>query len=56
MRPFMAEGRYVNYLGDDEPADSVAAAYGTTYERLRRIKTQYDPNNVFRLNQNIRPA
>ena len=56
MRPFMAQGRYVNYLGDDESADTVAAAYGTTYERLRKIKKQYDPRNVFRLNQNITPA
>jgi FAD/FMN-containing dehydrogenase len=56
MRPFMAAGRYVNYLGDDEPGDAVAAAYGATYERLRRVKKQYDPDNAFRLNQNIKPA
>ena len=56
MRPFMASGRYVNYLGDDEKDDSVAAAYGPSYARLRRVKRQYDPDNVFRLNQNIAPA
>ena len=53
MQPFMAPGRYVNYLGDDEAAESVAAAYGSTYARLRRVKKQYDPENVFHLNQNI---
>lgn len=56
MQPFMAAGRYVNYLGDDETGASVAAAYGPNYDRLRRVKKQYDPENVFRLNQNITPA
>ena len=55
MQPFFASGRYVNYLGDDEGGDSVAAAYGPSYDRLRRIKKRYDPGNVFRLNQNIAP-
>jgi FAD/FMN-containing dehydrogenase len=54
MQPFMASGRYVNYLGDDE-SDSIAAAYGPNYPRLRQLKAKYDPDNVFRLNQNIRP-
>jgi FAD/FMN-containing dehydrogenase len=56
MRPFMAQGRYVNYLGDDEVADPAAAAYGRNHERLRQIKKTYDPTNTFRLNQNILPA
>lgn len=55
MQPFFAPGRYVNYLGDDETGDSVAAAYGANYRRLQRIKATYDPKNVFRMNQNIRP-
>ena len=55
MQPFFAAGRYVNYLGDDETGDSVAAAYGANYRRLQRIKAKYDPNNFFRMNQNIRP-
>jgi FAD/FMN-containing dehydrogenase len=56
MRPFMARGRYVNYLDRDEPADQVAAAYGSNYRRLRRVKRKYDPANLFRLNQNIPPV
>jgi len=55
MRPFMGSGRYVNYLGDDEPGDPVAAAYGPNYRRLQQLKAKYDPGNLFHLNQNIRP-
>ena len=55
MEPFFAQGRYVNYLGDDEAGDPVAAAYGPNYQRLRQIKIKYDPKNFFRMNQNIRP-
>ncbi|MGQ0648767.1 MAG: BBE domain-containing protein, partial [Gemmatimonadaceae bacterium] len=56
MRPYMAQGRYVNYLGDDEGGDAVAAAYGPNHARLREVKTTYDPRNLFQLNQNIRPV
>ena len=56
MQPFMGAGRYVNYLGDDERGDAVAAAYGPNYRRLQQIKAKYDPENFFRLNQNITPA
>jgi len=56
MAPFMASGRYVNYLSDDEPGDPVAAAYGPNYRRLQELKTRYDPGNFFHMNQNIRPA
>jgi FAD/FMN-containing dehydrogenase len=55
MEPFIAPGRYVNYLDDDETGDSVPAAYGPNYRRLQEIKTKYDPGNFFHLNQNIRP-
>src|SRR5215469_17210078 len=55
MESFAADGRYVNYLDDDEPGDAVAAAYGPNYRRLRELKTRYDPKNFFRMNQNIRP-
>ncbi|MFH0297187.1 FAD-binding oxidoreductase [Bradyrhizobium sp. 31Argb] len=55
MESFAAAGRYVNYLGDDEPGDAVSAAYGPNYRRLQELKTKYDPKNFFRMNQNIRP-
>ena len=56
MQPFMASGRYVNYLGDEEEGDPVAAAYGPNYARLQRVKARYDPDNVFHMNQNVAPA
>ena len=56
MEPFMASGRYVNYLADDEAGEPVAAAYGPNFRRLQELKTRYDPTNFFRMNQNIRPS
>jgi FAD/FMN-containing dehydrogenase len=53
--PHLSGGAYVNFMGDDEE-DAGAAAYGRTLERLQRVKAAYDPDNVFRLNQNIAPA
>ena len=55
MQPFSSGGVYVNYLGD-EGEDRVKAAYGTNYERLVALKNKYDPQNLFRFNQNIKPT
>ena len=55
MQPFLGLGRYSNYLDDDEAGDPSAAAYGANYRRLQELKAKYDPENFFRLNQNIRP-
>ncbi len=50
------DGAYVNFVGDEGP-ERVRAAYpGKTYDRLAEIKRRYDPDNLFRLNQNIPPA
>lgn len=50
-------GVYVNFAGFGEEKDSLSRAiHGKNYEKLRRIKTKYDPDNFFRLNQNISPS
>jgi FAD/FMN-containing dehydrogenase len=52
--PFATGGVYVNFMPDDE-ADRVGEAYGSNYKRLAELKSKYDPDNFFRLNQNIQP-
>ena len=56
MEPHRAQLRYVNYLDADDVGDAVLDAYGVNYERLLEVKRQYDPENVFHLNHNIRPS
>jgi FAD/FMN-containing dehydrogenase len=57
LRPFSSGGVYVNYMMGNEGEDRVRAAYGPEkYQRLVTLKNKYDPNNVFRLNQNIKPT
>jgi FAD/FMN-containing dehydrogenase len=56
LQPFASGGVYVNFLSDEGP-ERIAAAYGPEkFARLARIKAEYDPENLFRLNQNIPPA
>jgi FAD/FMN-containing dehydrogenase len=50
------EGAYVGFLADEGEARVRAAYPGPTWDRLREVKRKYDPDNVFRLNQNIPPA
>ena len=56
VAPFATGGVYVNFMPGDEAARVRAGAYGGNYERLARLKTRYDPKNLFRLNQNVGPA
>jgi FAD/FMN-containing dehydrogenase len=55
LQPHLRSDRWLNYLGDDQSADAVRAAYGPNLERLREVKRRYDPHNVFHLNHNIAP-
>jgi len=56
MQPFSDGGSYVNFMGE-EGSDRVRAAYGDDkYDRLVAVKDRLDPDNVFRLNQNIVPS
>lgn len=54
---FVVDRRYVNYLDADDTGDAAASsAFGRNYERLGEIKRVYDPENVFHLNTNVKPA
>ncbi len=53
--PYSAGGAYVNFMMD-EGQDRVRATYQANYDRLAEVKGRYDPDNVFRINQNIQPA
>lgn len=54
LHPFSAGGAYVNFMME-EGQDRVKAAYKDNYERLSKIKSKYDPENLFKVNQNIKP-
>jgi hypothetical protein len=56
VHPFNLDGAYVNFMMDDEVEGRLQATYGDNYERLMLAKSKYDPQNVFRVNQNIQPA
>jgi len=55
IRPYSAGGPYSNFMMD-EGHDRVKATYGDHYDKLAQIKAKYDPDNIFRINQNIAPA
>jgi FAD/FMN-containing dehydrogenase len=57
MEPWSVSGGYLNYMQADEPIERVRAAFGDeAFERLQRLKSRYDPDNVLRRNQNIPPG
>jgi FAD/FMN-containing dehydrogenase len=56
IRPFSTGGNYVNFQLAEDDSTRTAAAYGPNYQRLQRVKADYDPDNLFRVNRNIPPA
>jgi len=56
LAPYSEGASYVNFMMDDEGQGRVKATYGPNYARLQQVKAAYDPDNVFRVNQNILPA
>jgi FAD/FMN-containing dehydrogenase len=55
LHPFSAGGAYLNFIME-EGEDRVRASYGDNYARLAQVKATYDPQNLFHVNQNIKPA
>lgn len=56
VHPFNEDGAYPNFMMDDEGEARLKATYGDNYPRLAALKKKFDPGNLFRVNQNIRPA
>jgi FAD/FMN-containing dehydrogenase len=57
LAPYATGAEYVNYMADDVAVDRLPASYGDTkFARLTELKWRYDPDNVFRFNQNIAPT
>ena len=56
LEPHLQGSAYVNHLAEDDQPEKVRASFGQNHNRLRQLKTAYDPTNLFRLNANIAPA
>jgi len=56
IRSYSTGGNYVNFQLHDDDDGRLRAAYGANWQRLRRVKARYDPDNFFRVNRNIAPA
>jgi hypothetical protein len=56
LRPYTCDAGYVNFMMDDEGDSRVKATYADNYGRLAALKSKFDPANLFRVNQNIKPA
>ena len=56
VHPFDLGGAYPNFMMDDEGDARIKASFGENFERLATVKKKFDPTNLFRVNQNIKPA
>jgi berberine-like enzyme len=56
LEPHLQGNAYVNHLPADDRPEKVRASFGLNYARLRELKGEYDPTNLFRINANIAPA
>ena len=56
IKQFSTGGTYVNFLTDEEGEERTRAAYGANYDRLVEVKTNWDPDNLFSSNKNVRPS
>ena len=56
MEPYASDSMYFNFSMEEVGDDTTRATFGENYDRLVDVKTEYDPENLFRLNQNIEPA
>lgn len=56
LHPHSSGGAYVNFMTADEGQERIKASYRGNYERLVSLKAKYDPSNLFRVNQNIKPT
>ena len=55
VRPFTTGRTYINFQTADEDDDRIRETYGDNFDRLLAIKKKHDPDNLFRVNRNIRP-
>ena len=55
LKAYSTGGNYVNFQTEDEADARTAESYRSNFERLQRVKSEYDPSNLFRVNRNIRP-
>jgi FAD/FMN-containing dehydrogenase len=56
IEPFTAGNAYVNHIAADDRPEKVRASFGSNYDRLAQVKAKYDPENLFQVNPNVRPA
>ncbi|MFO7798438.1 MAG: BBE domain-containing protein, partial [Rhodohalobacter sp.] len=54
LHPYTMKGAYINFMME-EGDDRIKATYGENYGKLRKVKSKYDPDNLFHINQNIKP-